>query len=496
MPKIEGVAKIDWVRKGLLLRLDDKRREYKDQPFEYADYMLRHWNFPADERGVDVQKKFEDFIDELDRMKAKLDAKDQARVQALVATREAIRKPLAANRQDVDAVLKLPALADGGYRQLAKDHYVLLYPTGKDKMAEAKTKRLERLYAGFYYWFALHGQPLPQPDRQLVCVLADSVEKFWTLHKVFDSVEHVADGFYSAFDNVAILAPERVDAPYDQFKAKAGDEEKKLTEFDLTLTKLLKGERIKQKTMDDMGEFAPGRIAYGQMMALALEGAKEEGENATVTHEGTQQLAAASGLLPRRVRVPTAVRLGLGSFFETPKSSGELGSPSLWTGIGGENWVYLPLFKKLVKADGGSIKLDEKDTKAKGTKLDKLSILRVLSDRGFEKADRADKADQETLKHVARAEAWALTYYLARDKLDNLRKFYDELTKLPRDMELTPEIVEQCFGAAFGLLDENGKINSDMLGNLERDWKTYVGRLTFEEDPNRETIKEPKKPSN
>lgn len=492
MPKIAGLYKIDWVKRGLPIRLDDKRREYKDRPFAYADYMLQHWNFPTDDMRIDMQKKFEDYIDELDRSKAKLEAKEQAKVQTLLATREAIKKPLADNRQDVDAILKLPGLSEGGYKQLAKDHYVILYPSGKDKLAEAKSRRLERLYAGFYYWFALQGQQLPQPDRKLVCVLADTLDKFWSLHKTFDSVEHVADGFYSPFENVTILAPERVDGGFDQLKAKAGELEKQLSENGLDLTKLLKGERLSKKITDEVD---PGKIAYAQMMALALEGAKDEGDQATITHEGTQQLAAASGLLPRRVRVPTAVRLGLGSFFESPKSAGELASPSLWTGIGEESWVFLPLYKRVAKADGGAIKLDDKDTTTKPVKVDKPSILRILTDRGFDKADRADKDEKETLKYVARAEAWALTHYLAKEKLDNLRKFYDELSKLPRDMDLTPEIVEQCFGAAFGILDENGRVNPDMLATLEREWRNWMGYLELEVDPNIETIKE-KKASN
>jgi hypothetical protein len=403
--------------------------------------------------------------------------------------REDLKKDLAEAQEEVKLVQGVPGLLEG-YRTLSSPHYTILYPPADTKAAEARLKRLERVYAGFFYWFALQNQPLPMPQRKLVCVLADSTEKFKSLHQVFDSVEHVGDGFYAPIDNIAILAPKRLDSGYDQFLSKAGEIDKQFGEQGFDLTKLLQGRPLGKKVMD---EVEPGKISYGQMMALAVEAAREEGEVATVTQEGTQQLASASGLLARRVRVPTAVRIGLGSFFETPKSAGELNLVSLWAGIGGAHWVYLPIYKKLVAAEAsGTLKLDDKDPNAKVLRVDKLSVLRVLTDRGFDRSDKAtDAAEKANYRTIARAEAWALTFFLMRDKLDGLRKFYDELSKMPREMELTPEIIEQAFGKAFNLLNDGtgDKIDPDKLETFEKNWKNFMGYQKPEHDPNIEPAK-------
>ena len=476
-PKIEGLAKMDWIHKKLSDRLDERRREYKDQPLAYADYMLKRWNYPTEEKGIDVQKKFEEYIDELDRTKAKLNAAEQDKVKALVATRDALKKSLPDSTEELKQMQALPGLVDG-YKTLSKDHYIMLYPPEKQgmaKAAEVKLKRLEKLYAGFYYWFAVHGQVLPQPQAKLVCVLADSNEKFASIHKVLDSVEFAADGFYSPFDNVAVLAPSRVDAAFEQLQTKAHDFETQNSQSGLELDKLLAGKALSKKAMEDLDA---NQIVYAQLLAMALKAAAEEGDFATVSHEGTQQLAAATGLLPRRVRVPSAVRFGLGSFFESPKSNGELNLASIWTGIGDANWVYAPLFQKISKAqkdDGtGSLKLEDKNPDAKPVRLDKLSITRILTDQAFDRADKADKAEREGYRLVARAEAWALTHFLARDRLPNLLRFYAELSKMPRDMELTPEIIETAFGRAFDMLDANERLDQNALTALENKWREVM----------------------
>jgi hypothetical protein len=489
--KIDGIARVDVIKRGLILRFNDYKAKEKDNLFLVADWLLRHWHYPTDDpKNFDVQKKFEEHIDEMERNKARMNAADQAKLAALQKVRDELKKPLAEPQEELRVVQSVPGMAEG-YKTLSKDHYVLLHPD-KTKVAEARVKRLERLYAGFFYWFALQGQPLPAPQRKLVCVLAESDEKFKSLHQVFDSIEHVADGFYAPIENIAILAPSRVDSAFDQLRSKAGEIDKQFGDLGFDLTKLLKGDKLPKKVTEEIDS---GRIAYGQMMALAMEAAKEEGEVATVTHEGTQQLAAATGLLSRHVRVPSAVRMGLGCFFETPKSAGDLNLVSLWSGIGDAHWVYAPLFKRLASAEAaGTLALDEKNATAKPLRIDKLNPVRILTDGGFERADKAEKGDKDSYRTVARAEAWALTHYLMREKLSNLRRFYAELSQLPRDMDLTPEIIEMTFARAFDLVDAGNpdRIDQDKLAALERAWKNSMGYVKLEEDPNREPKEKPR----
>jgi hypothetical protein len=48
MPKIEGLARIDLVEKGLSIRFNNEKGSpaVRDNPMLLADWMLRHWHFP------------------------------------------------------------------------------------------------------------------------------------------------------------------------------------------------------------------------------------------------------------------------------------------------------------------------------------------------------------------------------------------------------------------------------------------------------------------
>src|SRR5438132_799386 len=55
----------------------------------------------------------------------------------------------------------------------------------------------------------------------------------------------------------------------------------------------------------------PANIAILQTLALVQKILEEESERTTITHEGTRQLLAASGVLPRSVQAPDWVQYGL-----------------------------------------------------------------------------------------------------------------------------------------------------------------------------------------
>jgi uncharacterized protein DUF1570 len=107
---------------------------------------------------------------------------------------------------------------------------------------------------------------------------------------------------------------------------------------------------------------------------------------ATIIHEATHQLAFNSGLQVRFADVPFWCSEGLAIFFETPN----LESTKGWRNIGGINRVNLLNFRKyLLRRSAGS--------------LEQL----LCDDKRFR--DAATSSD-------AYAEAWALNYYLLRNK--------------------------------------------------------------------------------
>jgi hypothetical protein len=282
------------------------------------------------------------------------------------------------------------------------------------------------------------------------------------------------DGFYVPFDNVMAICALRRDPAYRAFKTHVADLEKQLKENGLSFEKLVHGD-TGAKGKDLKPEF----LQYAKAAALADQAAQEEGEVSTITYEAVQQLAAASGLLPRSVMVPQAIRSGLASFFAAPRSSSELNLPALWTGVGGQHWVWLPVFKKLLEAEkdkDAKVKWEEKGETAT-RRVDKISILAVVTDLDYGAADRANKSEQSFKKAKADAEAWAVTYFLAHKKLDQYRKFCDELALLPRDMELPSEVVRQAFARAFGLHAEPGKADlaPAKVEELEKEFREFMG---------------------
>jgi len=468
-PKLEG-------------RLIHAREQYGKSGFTLAEWMLAHWTYPGtdkpDQFTFDMQREFEHFVDELAK-RPNMDAKDQSKVQALLAVREALNKDAA---QPDDELARLAPIIGDGYNLLKSKHYVLLHQPRDDKAADRQIHRFEKAYAACLYWAALKGQTAIVPQKRLIVVMAESKGKFDLLHKAFDNVPMTADGFYDALDNVAVISRYRLDASYEQFQTMANDLEKRLGD-QFPMEKLLKGDfKLSAKQLAGDGDVGVQDINLGKVVALAGEAAREEGEIHAVTHEAAQQLAVATGMLPRRVKLPQSVRFGVAAFMESAKSSGDLDSAALWSGLGGHHWTYLPFVKKLLEAESsGAMVYETHGNAEKKIKVPKLGMIRILTDGGFDQADKADKAEQEVYVTKARAEAWSLMAYLMKEKSSNWARFCQELSQCPPDMDLSQETIELAFGRAFDLTDPaSDKIDPAKLQQLESSWRSWLGVQNLE----------------
>lgn len=476
---------------GLENRLKAKRNECLDsgnkQYMKLAEWMLENWNMPA-EGKFSMQAAFEAYLNELNSLAANLSAADKARLDAMIAVKTQLAKASATPTEEIELVKKLMPKIGKDYKSMQKGHFLVYYPSRDDKIADAKLTRLEQAYNGIMYWFALQGKPLPIPAKQMVCIVAETADKFHALHKMFDEVPmYTSDGFYSNLDNITIIAPKRIDPSYEKFYSMATSAETALKSHNLDFKKLL-SERPDRPAINTAGRDNQklADIVTGQIFAIATNAAIDEGEVATATLEAFRQVCAATGYMPRTVMLPRSVRDGLASFFSTPKSSGDHNLPALWSGIGGEHWLHLPLFRKMAdarKSSDPSITVDQKLPTRRSIKIGKLDVMAVITDRVFDKAEKASKEDKEFLLQKAQAESWALTYYLAKSRLSELKKFYDELAQMPRDLELTPEVLEQAFARAFDLLEPGGdKIDKTKVEKFEADWAKYMNfaNLTVE----------------
>jgi hypothetical protein len=353
------------------------------------------------------------------------------------------------------------------FKEKRSKHYVLLYDVHFDAEAQRRLDQLELNYQGFFYWFALRGQPQKLPDRRLVAVLVDKPEFFNEQHqKVFDNVPMVTDGFFARRDNLAVFSNKGLDeiqVAMDGFVKQVW-----VSHRGWEADELLQG---KGGSRSISGE----EWARAQTYTLVWKAMQQTSERAAVSFEGTRQLIAALGLLPRSVEAPQWIDFGTGSFFESPRES-------FWYGTGAPNINYQLNFELWDKFTSKPPTAEERkalvglDIRPLDKAIDALRS--VVTDRYFRGAQKAsgNRARKDALKR-AQTMTWGLTYFLAQKKRGGLLAYYAELSKLPRDLTFDEDTLLRTFARAFGLTDRTGNVDQGRLDNLANEWYQYMRTL-------------------
>src|SRR5262249_19735318 len=115
----------------------------------------------------------------------------------------------------------------------------------------------------------------------------------------------------------------------------------------------------------------------------------------------------------------------------------------------------------------------------KGHKLDpaKAALEKVVTDGYFRQA-RDGKDPAAVLR--ARTMAWSLTYFLASEqRLDGLLRYFSELSKLPRDLQLDDATLLLTFARSFDLVEARNpdRVDQSKFAAFANDWYNYVRRL-------------------
>jgi hypothetical protein len=376
--------------------------------------------------------------------------KTHSTVATYIKVRDDLAKPLPPSKSAAEWKGRL----NPSWRIKDGVHYTLLHLAPKDDSTEvvSRLNRLEDSLKGFYAWFTLNGIALPAPKERLVAILVDRPNEFTRIHQTFDGQPLVSDGFHARRDNLTVFSAVRTDEPYTAFTASMKQD---LVDKDIKV--LLRGNEGRPRSIQDI------QLQTKVLMQKALE---RDGELATVSHEVPRQLLATAGLMPRNVAAPEWAVFGIGSFFETPR-----GAP--WSSYGVPGATLLDQHNYLL-----NYKLW-----AKGKKLDKpaVQLEKCVSDTYFRTATAEKDKEKEAVEMLkARTHAWALTYFLAKTRLDGLLAFYREMGKLPRDVEFDGEVLLATFGRAFGLADRDGKLNRVQFAKLANEWHNYMTNTTME----------------
>lgn len=420
-----------------------KATKKEDDLIPVAAWALRHG----------LVKEFHLTMDEIGKQNA-----THAIYLGYVKLRDELKKSV---RTEDPAIKDLLAdLKKEGYREFTRSedgsHYAILTkmpsnPT-TDSLLRRRLERLEDNLQVFYYWFLLQRtkfQP-SMPKHQLAVVLVGDPIEFQNRYAYWGEPLMHEDGFTPRRDNIMILSSQRLD--------------EEIVKFDTELKEVLKTNMFKNIHPDEFitadlwkrneAKMNAPYFAIVQMLAIIHKALIEEGERATLTHEGSRQLLVASGVLPRNVRVPEWLMVGLSSYFETP-----VGAP--YTSIGAPHWNHAIAFEFFRK----SRKLNDKANPDARSQL----LVDVVTDRVFHKVKRmqhdlkdSKNRDEDSRKvrqeaEFARSAAWALTYYLIKDnQFDRLVKYREELSKLPRDLPLDDKTLKRLFAQSFQLHDKKG----------------------------------------
>ena len=156
---------------------------------------------------------------------------------------------------------------------------------------------------------------------------------------------------------------------------------------------------------------------------------------ATLIHEATHQIAFNSGLQTRYADIPLWLSEGVAVYFETP----DLTSPRGWRTVGAVNQVRLAQFRDYLSR----------------RPADSLKSLIVNDQRIRDPRQAAD----------AYAEAWALNYFLIKQRPKQFRAYLKTLSAKPPLVWDEPEERLNEFVAAFGDLEE---LDADFLRLVNR----------------------------
>jgi len=347
-------------------------------------------------------------------------------------------------------------------------HFALIHSATLNDV-KSQLDQLEKSYRAFYYWWALRAVALPVPKERQVAVMTEKPEDGPELRSNLTSSPMLVESFHARREGLAVFAGQRSDVPF----VKVETASEPYWDNSFKRQELITGvgnrgvpkEFQNQNPRDKDSQIAVHKARH---YALILKLLENEWEQTGISHEVSRQGLFAAKLLPRNVNAPEWVQFGMGSFFEVAQQSP-------WPSIGAVNPYWLPRFKEL-----------HKKNKFETTPL--ATLKKVVTDAYFREkptgSTEAEKAhSQEAILRRARASAWSLTFFLARSDthLPRLQKYFKELSKQPRDVELDEKVLWACFEKAFA---------GENLDALARRWLDNVNGQVVEAESIHAKIRE------
>jgi hypothetical protein len=270
--------------------------------------------------------------------------------------------------------------------------------------AETRLELLETVYETFLLKFYLEGLELEVPKEHLKVVLFADRADYLAMGEANKEDHSKAAGFYNLKSNTAVF--------YDQGTGEG------FKELDQMNKELQEEARV---AMIHPNPLTKHVVRVSKTLNVLCEMEKRNQDIEVVSHEGTHQMAANTGLMPNEAHVPVWIAEGIATYFESPRDAA-------WAGVGTVNEKRL------------------RDYRASARDPKTSNIDFVVSDMIFMQSDSGVGSAE------AYAQAWALSHFLMAKRFDDLMKFYKLVgaRRVKDNKAYSPKENLEVFKKAFG----------------------------------------------
>src|SRR5262249_51950447 len=152
-------------------------------------------------------------------------------------------------------------------------------------------------------------------------------------------------------------------------------------------------------------------------------------------------------------------------------------SVAVYHGVGAPSWMYTRPFQELKKRIDAATTSANPPPAGLGPNTPSALLRQVVTD-GLFNSVLSPNDTQGLLR--ARTTAWALCYFLAKDRLPGLMNYFAEISALPRDMEFDAKTLLGCFARAFDVANASrDDIDPAKFDELAKSWLAYFNGVAI-----------------
>ena len=323
--------------------------------------------------------------------------------------------------------------------EVARGPHVVLLHQHTTAEASERIDVLERVVSTYYLMFAAQGVELPVPGRRMASAwLADQADYLAFLRATGSSAFLSTRGYYHPTLDVVVAYDARCAPDQKAAREALAARRRALQHLSEAIDHLPRRGRLRLNLPGEPARLCSRAEARDLLETwrrdldrrqLLLETDRRAIDGGTAAHEMVHQLVRNSGLIRRHDDFPVWLHEGLATQFEVVRGG-------VWAGVGRVHDLRLPDWRAIAPPP---------------------PLIPLLRDLGFEHGYRRDLY----------AQAWALVYFLRKERPRQFQTFLDLLRNPAPEAGSDADRTSAAFRTAFG----------DDLPALEASWHRYMARL-------------------